>query len=91
MSVRAYRVIEIQYEKQNSFNLWRDGKLMDFLDRRGCFYDSLNEDSVGLTEVSIKVLQKALQEVELEPEVREIIQKDIEACKDSGYVQYYCF
>jgi len=32
MSVRAYRVIEIQYEKQNSFNLWRDGKLMDFLD-----------------------------------------------------------
>ena len=38
MSVSANRIIEIKVEESyNSFNLWHDRKLMDFLDEKRTF------------------------------------------------------
>ena len=84
MSVRAYRVTKIQHERDSTFNLWHDDKLMDFLNTEYGFYE-------GLVELSIEALQEALEKVEMDKELKEAIQKDIEACRDDGYVTYYCY
>ncbi|MCD6390913.1 MAG: hypothetical protein J7L92_02810 [Dehalococcoidia bacterium] len=83
MSVRAYRVIKIEHAQPNTFNLWHDDKLVEFLDKEYGFFEGLNE-SGGLTEVPIEALKRALKEA---------LTKDIEACCKEGeeYVQYYCF
>jgi len=68
MSVSANRIIEIKVEESyNSFNLWHDRKLMDFLDTEADFFSRLSDDGTGISEVSIEVLEKAVSmSVELE-------------------------
>jgi hypothetical protein len=90
MSVRAYRVTKIEHEESDTFNLWHDDKLMDFLGKYG-IYGNLNEDGFGLVDLPIEALKEALEKVEMDDELREAIQKDIEACPEEGYVTYYCF
>ena len=90
MSVRAYRVTKIEHEIDNTFNLWHDDKLMDFLDSEYGFYESLSDNGVGFVKLPIEALQEALKKVEMDKELKEAIQKDIEACRD-GYVTYYCY
>ena len=42
MSVIARRIIEIKTETEyDSFNLWHDGKLMEFLDDEANFFSQL--------------------------------------------------
>ena len=91
MSVRAYRVTKIEHEEGSTFNLWHDDKLMDFLDKEYGFYEGLTNDGTGLVELQIEALQEALEKVEMDNELKEAIQKDIEACQDDGYVTYYCY
>ena len=91
MSVRAYRVNKIEHEQDNTFNLWHDDKLMDFLDKEYGFYEGLSNDGTGLVELPIEALQEALEKVEMDKELKEAIQKDIETCQDNGYVSYYCY
>ena len=91
MSVRAYRVNKIEHEEVNTFNLWHDDKLMDFLDNECDFYSGLTQGGSGLVELPIEALQEALEKVEMDEELREAIRKDIEACQVDGYVTYYCF
>lgn len=91
MSVRAYRVKKIEHEEGDTFNLWHDDKLVDFLDSECDFFAGLTNDGTGLVEVPIEALQEALQKVEMDKELKEAIQRDIEACRDDGYVTYYCF
>jgi len=91
MSVRAYRVNKIDHEEVDTFNLWHDDKLMDFLDREYGFYEGLTSDGTGLVELPIEALQEALEKVEMDNELKEAIQKDIEACRKDGHVTYYCY
>ena len=90
MSVRAYRVTKIEHEESDTFNLWQDEKLMEFLDSEYGFYEQTTEGR-GLVDVTVEALQEALERVELADELREAIQKDIEACREQGYVTYYCY
>ncbi len=92
MSVSAYRVIKIEYAQPNTFNLWHDGKLVNFLDREYGFFEGFNEN-IGLTQLPIEALERALSEVELDDELREALKKDLEACRkeDAKHIQYYCF
>ena len=92
MSVRAYRVIKIEHAEPNTFNLWHDEKLVEFLDREYGFFEGLNE-SGGLTQVPVEALERALKEVSIDNDLKEDLTKDIEACRKEGeeYVQYYCF
>ena len=90
MSVRAYRVEEIRFVKDSSFNLWHDDKLIEFLDGECGLFETLPNGS-GLTEVPIEVLEKAIKTLNLDGELVKALKQDIEACRDDGYVTYYCF
>lgn len=95
MSVRAYKVIDLQYAPNPSFNCWHDEKLMNFLAREE-LYDGRNMDGVGTIEFSVEVLQKALdkgKELELDEYVCEAIRTDIAWAKMKGrdYIRYECF
>ena len=92
MSVRAYRVNKIEHEKSDTFNLWHDDKLVDFLDSECNFFAGLTNEGTGLVEVPVEALQKALEEkLELDDELRKALTEDIEACRDDSYVTYYCY
>ena len=94
MSVRAYRVIKIECAQPNSFNLWHDDKLVNFLDREYGFFEGMNEGG-GLTEVPVEGLREALAnpELELDEYIIEALKRDIEAADQEGdeYIQYYCY
>lgn len=91
MSVRAYRVIEIKTEKNESFNLWHDDDLMEWLRANAPIDDQLNGDGAGLIEISVEDMGKALSELAIKDYRREAIQNDIDASKDTGFIQYYCY
>jgi hypothetical protein len=93
MSIRAHRVIKIEYEKTASFNVSHDEKLRDFFDTEYNFLSSLNDDCCGMVELPVEALEQALQKVEMEDDVREALKKDIQAANEAGeeYVQYDCF
>lgn len=92
MSTRAYRINKIEYEGAESFNLWDDKKLMDFLDREYGFCEHLDM-SGGIGEVSVEVLEKAIKELDLDDCIVARLKRDIEWAKnrDEEYIQYYCF
>lgn len=92
MSIRARKIKGIKYTKDISFNLNHDKELADFLDIHG-FYDNLNE-GVGISEISIELLNKALYTIEkLDSETKKMLKKDIRWAEKRGddYIQYYCF
>jgi hypothetical protein len=97
MSVSANRIIEIKVEESyNSFNLWHDRKLMDFLDTEANFFSRLSDDGAGVSEVSVEVLEKAVSmalELELDSDTVSNLKKDIEWGKanDQESVQYDCY
>jgi hypothetical protein len=92
MSIRAYRVMEIKTNGP-SFNLWEDEDLVEWLDKKTAFFQSLNFDAVGLTEIDVDELKRALVEInDLKQDIRKAIEEDINAAEEIGrdYVQYYC-
>jgi hypothetical protein len=97
MSVIARRIIEIKIETEyNSFNLWHDSKLMDFLDTEADFFSRLSDDGTGISEVSVEVLEKAVSmsvELELDDDTVTNLKKDIAWAKehDEEFVQYDCY
>ena len=97
MSVSANRIIEIKVEESyNSFNLWHDTKLMDFLDSEADFFSRLSDDGTGISEVSVEVLEKAVSmsvELELDDDTVTNLKKDIAWAKENNeeFVQYYCY
>ena len=80
MSVRAHRVTKIEHEQANTFNLWHDDKLVDFLDSECDFFAGLTNEGTGLVEVPVEALQKAVEKLELDDELRKALMKDIKAC-----------
>ena len=97
MSVSANRIIEIKVEESyNTFNLWHDRKLMDFLDTEADFFSRLSDDGAGVSEVSVEVLEKAVSmavELELDADTVTNLKKDIAWAKanDQEFVQYDCY
>ena len=97
MSVHANRIIKIEIEESyNSFNLWHDTKLMDFLEDEANFFSRLSDDGNGVSEVSVEVLENAVSkavELELDDDTVANLKKDIAWAKanDEEFVQYYCY
>ncbi len=92
MSVRAYRINKINYENEETFNLWHDEELTDFFEKEGLF-ETLNEGS-GITELSVETLKNALKEIkDLPNDIIKSLKKDIVWAKKNNedYIQYYCF
>ncbi len=91
MSVRAYRIITKEIEKNPSFNLWQDTELCDFLNLN----ERLNDDGCGTVEVEVARLEEALadKELVLEDYTREQVQKDIKWAKKRGedFIEYECY
>ena len=85
MSVRAYKVNRIEHEGRETFNLWYDEEVMEWLGDLG-----LNEDGFGLIEVRRKDIEGTLEEG-CEGRLREVLEKMLEDCGNEDYVQYYCF
>ena len=97
MSVRANRIIDIKIETEyNSFNLWLDKKLMEFLDTEANFYSGLTNDGTGVAEASVEVLENAVSkavELELDDDTIINLKKAIAWAKehDEEFVQYDCY
>jgi len=90
MSVRAYRINNIDYAEENTFNLWHDTELLEFIDEKEGF--GANQTDGGIGEVSVETLKEILRKVKLEKWVKDNIKKDIEWAKknEKEYIQYYC-
>jgi hypothetical protein len=96
MSRRAYRVVEIVYGEESSFNVSDEQELTDFFESEVLFSDSLGSDGSGMFDIPVTVLRKAIRkakELNLSAETVERLRKDIEstrANKDEA-VTYCCF
>jgi len=94
MSIRAHHVEEIKTSGE-SFNLWQDRPVVEWLMRNTSFFDSLDCDCCGLTEVSVEDLERMLSEIgeKIDPGVRKMIERDIRFAVEKGddYVPYYCY
>jgi hypothetical protein len=94
MSIRAHRVEEIK-TNGGSFNLWHDEKVVDWLRQNTCFFEPLNLDWCGLTEVEVDDLKTMLSEIgdEIDEDTKKAIMEDIRSAEDqdNSYVQYYCY
>lgn len=91
MSVRAFRVKKIDINKESTFDLWRNEKLVEFLD----ITSELDEDLGSTIKISIDVLEEAVDkkdELKLDEFVVNKIKKDIKIAKKNGneYITYYC-
>lgn len=93
MSVRAHRVIRIEYATYASFNLWHDRDLVEFLEGEWYFYEKLDSGGGGMVEIPVEVLEKALEEASLSDDVKKAVQLDVDYCKNAGeeFVLYSCF
>jgi len=98
VSVRAHRILSVEYAPETSFNLWHDEKLVEFLERNNDlgFYRQMNDDGSGVVTVSIEALQKAIdeaEELELDEATVRVLGEDIAAAKlaNNEYVDYDCF
>ncbi len=94
MSVRAYRVIEMNLADA-SFNVYRDQELMDFLLSEGELLDGL-PGCAGLADVSVAVLQRAVRRsarLNLDEDTVARLKEDIAFAKSrkDETVTYYCF
>ena len=57
MSVRAYKIITKEVEKEPSFNLWNDSDLLDMLMSRGEYTDNRNDEGSGSIEFSVESIR----------------------------------
>ena len=93
MSIRAYKVIIKEIEKEASFNLSLDEDLIDFLILTDEFKQ--NEADYGETlSVSVKAIKKALKNKALWVKVDyrpERLKRDIKGLKDDDWIEYECY
>ncbi len=96
MSVRAHRILKVEYAPSSSFNLWHDKKLVEFLDNHNDsgFYSQMNENGSGVVSIEVSVIKEALEkavELELDEDTVEQLKADIEAIGDEPTIDYDCF
>lgn len=96
MSVRAYKVIKIETEKEPTFNIWNDIFIYDGLVFCG---SEISEEIITVEYDCVKELEKYFQEkknnalwsAEDVARYQEIIDKLLKDTKEKGYAQYYCY
>jgi len=88
MSVKAYRVLGVDYCKESSFSLLYEDKLVEYLADKFDFFVLLDDDGVGFAVLPIEALQSVLLNVTLLEETKEALKKDIEYGKKTGWVRY---
>lgn len=90
MSVRAHKVKKIDYDNAESFNLWHDDKIVDYL---SCELTGLNQDSCGIIEVAVNKLEKMFEDLKLNKEDYDVLWKNIQDAKekDENYLMFWCF
>jgi len=96
MSVRAYRVNNIDRAHNASFNLWSDRAIMDWLRTNTHFLDRLNDDACGTTDVAVDELKRMVKElagVKDAHEALQLLQEDIAWAEThrNDWIQYDCF
>lgn len=96
MSVRAHRILKVEYAPNTSFNLWHNEKLVEFLEKNNPhgFNDKLDMDGNGVVSIDVSVIKQAIEkaeELELEEDVVEQLKADIEAVGDEPTIDYDCF
>jgi hypothetical protein len=94
MSVRAHRIIKIEYADYPSFNLWHDEPIMDFLSAQDGFQDFRNEDGNGTIEFPAQALVDLLaSDIALEVYHKEAFEKDIQSVNGNmeEYIEYSCY
>ncbi len=94
MSVLAYRTYPNQSESF-TFDVWHDGKLIEFLNKEINFYMSLDSYGTGIVDIPVVLLEKivALKEkLELDEDTVNQIQLDIADGKSrlGEVVSYHC-
>jgi hypothetical protein len=95
MSVRAYKITRLEYDRRESFNLWHDDEIVEWLERNGNL-STLDDDSCGIIEISKEdfLRMKAdlgRSENENTQEALKRIEGDFLIGYNSDYVMYYCF
>jgi len=102
MSIRAYKVIEKEFEgeiwhkasRDDSFNLWAIGDELVNLLMISSFYDRLNEDCVGTTIITREEIEYIKSEIEEDKEkydkpfVHDFILILLEDMGEEDYVEY---
>lgn len=98
MSVKAHRILKVEYAPQVSFNLYGDQKLVEFLENENDlgFYRQMNDNGGGVVTVGIKTIQKAIdeaEELELDEDTVKVLGEDIAAAKaeNNETIDYDCF
>lgn len=92
MSVRAHKVVDVVTEGESfSFYHITDEQIEFLTEQR--FYDSLNEDCCGFTEISKQRCYDYMDEIgdNIDPSVKELIEKILEDCGDNDWVIYKCY
>jgi len=96
VSVRAHRILKVEYAPNTSFNLWHDKKLIEFFDSHNYsgFCSQMNDNGGGVVSVEVSVIKEALEKVmELELDLYTVkqLKADIEAVGDEPTIDYDCF
>jgi hypothetical protein len=96
MSVRAHRVVKVEYAPEASFNLYWDGKLVEFIEGHDGVWDRLNSDGCGQACIAVETLEEAISkngELNLDEDTVKVLKEDIEAAKAEGeeYITYDFF
>jgi len=96
VSVRAHRILKVEYAPNHSFNLWHDEKLINFLDTHNDsgFFSQMNENGGGVVNIEASVIKEAIEkaaELELDEDTVEQLKADVEAAGEDGSIDYDCF
>lgn len=89
MSIRAHKVVEIV--KDSTGFTFAEPKITKHLPQS--FWDRLDNDCCGLTELSVDILKKISKVKELPDDIKADFKKMVEDAEKKGedYIQFYCY
>ena len=95
MSIRAYKVLEIKTQTEESFDLWHDAWICDHISE---VYDGLNMDGAGLIFIPRQSILEAVEYLKAEEKLTDaekaeyqiILDKMLKDTEEKGFCQYYC-
>ena len=91
MKLKAYRMLSMDYNKEGSFDVWYDEKLIEYLHDKFQFFTMIDDDGVGFAVLPTDALQSALLNVTMREDVKDALKRDIEFGKGTGWVRYVFF
>jgi len=95
MSIRAHKIISLEYAQFPSFNCNCETDLLDFLMEGEYTHDGRNDDGSGMVEIAVERLQESIENsmLKLDKGTRDDIEADIVWAKQKGrdFITYDCF